>query len=374
MLLRNLKPLLCFLIVLRLSSRSSKRSNLVRKLLSCFKIHQAVIITFLLSTAKERRPFRGLPYFGEPHSIHRLPVEEVIRLYRFSLEELQTLYYELRVPDFLTCDNGCVCPTFIAFLMMIRKFSFPIRLQCIAKEFMLEFSQVSRYIKVICRYIFLKYAKMLFWDNRRLNLGQLQEYARSFTRLGVPYTHLFGFIDGKICKICRPISNQRIYYSGHKRCHCLRFQNVTTPDGFISSFYGPLPGCFNDINILQESGLREILENSNSPYHLYGDAIYASQGTKFMTAFTPPENLIQEEINALLNSLRTEVEHSFAVISNQFSSYDFSRLQKVRLSPIFIEMPIMVLLANCMNTFRPNQISQKFDLRPCSLRHYLHGS
>lgn len=322
---------------------------------------------------RKSRAFRGLPYFGEAECVHSLPNEEVIRLYRFSLEELQILYNELRLPDSFTCDNGSLCLAWIGFLMTIRKFSFPIRLQCLAKEFMIEFSQVSRYIKIVCRFIFNRFARILLWDERRLTLEQLNKYSSCFSRLGISYSRLFGFIDGKICKICRPVTNQRIYYSGHKRCHCLRFQNVTTPDGFISSFYGPLPGCFNDINILHESGLREILEIKSGRYHLYGDAIYASQGPKFITAFTPPENKLQEEINTMLNSLRTEVEHSFAVIANQFSDYDFSRLQKVRLSPIIIEMPIMVLLSNCMNTFRPNQISQRCGLNPCSLQMYLHG-
>lgn len=34
----------------------------------------------------------------------------------------------------------------------------------------------------------------------------------------------WGFVDGTAIKVSRPIYNQRIMYSGHKRIHCLKFQ------------------------------------------------------------------------------------------------------------------------------------------------------
>ena len=44
---------------------------------------------------------------------------------------------------------------------------------------------------------------------------------------GAPLQQCFGFIDGTVRPIARPIVNQRIMYSGHKRVHCIKFQVCT---------------------------------------------------------------------------------------------------------------------------------------------------
>ena len=41
---------------------------------------------------------------------------------------------------------------------------------------------------------------------------------------GAPLEQCFGFIDGTARQIARPVVNQRIMYSGHKRVHCVKFQ------------------------------------------------------------------------------------------------------------------------------------------------------
>ena len=41
---------------------------------------------------------------------------------------------------------------------------------------------------------------------------------------GAPLNQCWGFIDGTARPIARPIRNQRIMFSGHKRTHCLKFQ------------------------------------------------------------------------------------------------------------------------------------------------------
>jgi hypothetical protein len=41
---------------------------------------------------------------------------------------------------------------------------------------------------------------------------------------------------------------------------------VTTPDGLISSFFGPLPGSHNDLNILDESGLTRVMDEFCGQY------------------------------------------------------------------------------------------------------------
>lgn len=43
-------------------------------------------------------------------------------------------------------------------------------------------------------------------------------------RKGAPLNQCWGFVDGTARPIARPIRNQRIMFSGHKRVHCIKFQ------------------------------------------------------------------------------------------------------------------------------------------------------
>ena len=52
---------------------------------------------------------------------------------------------------------------------------------------------------------------------------------------------VWGFIDGTIRKTARPIYHQRSVYTRFKKCHGVKFQSVTVPDGFIAYLRGPWP-------------------------------------------------------------------------------------------------------------------------------------
>ena len=49
-------------------------------------------------------------------------------------------------------------------------------------------------------------------------------FAQAIHEKGAPLTECWGFVDGTPRPITRPIRNQRIMFSGHKRVHCLKFQ------------------------------------------------------------------------------------------------------------------------------------------------------
>jgi len=50
---------------------------------------------------------------------------------------------------------------------------------------------------------------------------------------GAALQNYFGFIDGTVRPICRPVEQQRILYNGYKRLHSLEFQAVALPNGLI---------------------------------------------------------------------------------------------------------------------------------------------
>ena len=57
---------------------------------------------------------------------------------------------------------------------------------------------------------------------------------------GAVVDNCFGFIDGTVRPISRPMPNQRVVYNGQKRVHALKLQAVSLPNGLIANIYGPV--------------------------------------------------------------------------------------------------------------------------------------
>ena len=78
------------------------------------------------------------------------------------------------------------------------------------------------------------------WNHTVLKPAALQIYSDAVTAKGATLHNCFGFIDGTVRPICRPGTNQRVLYNGHKRVHALKFQCVALPNGLIGNMYGPV--------------------------------------------------------------------------------------------------------------------------------------
>ena len=50
---------------------------------------------------------------------------------------------------------------------------------------------------------------------------------------------VWGFIDGTIRRMARCLYHQRSIYTHFKKCHSVKFQSVTVPEGFIACLQGP---------------------------------------------------------------------------------------------------------------------------------------
>ena len=77
-------------------------------------------------------------------------------------------------------------------------------------------------------------------ESRPFRSGSLNQYADAISNKGAALENCFGFIDGTVRPISRPVANQRIVYNGHKRVHALKFQSVALPNGLIGHLYGPV--------------------------------------------------------------------------------------------------------------------------------------
>lgn len=75
--------------------------------------------------------------------------------------------------------------------------------------------------QVLCD-IYVRFGHLL--DQLDLAWIEPESFSRAIYEKGAPLRNCWAFIDGTARPICRPVRNQRIMFSGHKRTHCLKFQ------------------------------------------------------------------------------------------------------------------------------------------------------
>jgi DDE superfamily endonuclease len=158
-------------------------------------------------------------------------------------------------------------------------------------------------------------------------------YARLiYDKLGVPGINVWGFIDGTLHKTYRPSHFQALLYSGHKRCHGLKFQSVTTPDGLIALLFGPVNGNQHDsfmlCNIHLLPMLHDLFPEGGKRYSLYGDPAYP-QSELLFGGFRPAAGSEEAIWNTQILKVREMVEWLFKEIITKWLLLDFRACMKV---------------------------------------------
>ncbi|KAJ8909943.1 hypothetical protein NQ315_004010 [Exocentrus adspersus] len=141
----------------------------------------------------------------------------VKNIFRFTREHLLRLVCLLRLPDTIYCETGHTITGLTALCIVLRRLSYPNRLNDLILMFGLSPQSLSQIIKTT------------------LNIIVAERAERAVTAKGGAIPTCWGFIDSTAKAICRPTLDQELYYSGHKRYHCLKYQSVICPDGVIVS-------------------------------------------------------------------------------------------------------------------------------------------
>lgn len=200
-------------------------------------------------------------------------------------------------------------------------------------------------------------------------------FSQVINNKGAPLNQCWGFIDGTARPIARPIRNQRIMFSGHKRVHCLKFQSVVAPNGLIAHMFGPIEGRRHDAFMLGVSGLTDKLSRfqtpTGEPYVVYGDPAYGLARNiigPFRGAHITDD---EQAFNTEMSKVRTCVEWGFGKICQNFAYLDFKKNLKVLLQPVGKYYLVASILINCHTCLYGSQTSTFFDLDPPSLETYL---
>jgi hypothetical protein len=336
-----------------------------------------------------------------------------------SKEQLELLWHHLRIPQEVYGTridaNGQTRLTYRAngvdaLAVAMARLAYACRLDSLAKTLHLNWSEgkMSSIIKAVVQALYDRWRQRALFDQRVFaDHARLRLFANAIKALGCPFDDCVGFIDGTTLHVCRPggnMINQALFYSGHKRVHCVRWQGVVTPDGMLASFYGPTPGASNDAGLLNLSKLDDTLRALFGPHPtipnvskflLYGDSGYS--GGHRLTIYTPAD-LATQQLKEAANSVRVAVENVFGAKTGTFSNvYGGSRTHfsypdsvslsfplvgqwaftkyaqnlNVRLSPVAAQMLVGALLYNCVNCLNPGLVSKRFGVDPPTLVDYL---
>ena len=202
--------------------------------------------------------------------------------------------------------------------------------------------------------------------------SRAEMYAEVIAEKSEALGNCIGFIDATVVGITRPGEDdmQREVYNGHKRKHALKYGEVTTPDGLIANFFGPVVGRRHACWMFAQSSLDEFLGTELSigdkQYVIYGDSGYNHRSyleVPFDGANLSPGQI---QFNRAISGVRITVEWAFKEVKMYSTIVDFKRKLRLRESPISSLYVGAVLLANYRNCFYPNETSQFFKplLRP----------
>lgn len=212
-----------------------------------------------------------------------------------------------------------------------------------------------------------------------LDQEALNKFSEAVKDKGAPLDNCFGFIDGTVRPMCRPINGQRLFYNGHKRVHAIKFQSVSLPNGLVADLYGPTEGRRHDAYLLQSSHLLTRLQalprkENGDFFCLYGDPAYPIT-PRLMCPFKGAAlDEDQREFNKSMSSCRQTVEWCFGKISTNFAFLDFKKDIKILLQPIAKYYIIGALLTNCHTCLYGSQTSMFFACSPPTLENYLAGN
>ena len=124
-----------------------------------------------------------------------------------------------------------------------------------------------------------RWGHLLDFDHERLSKERLQLFADVIHDRRAPLTTCWGFIDGTIYQIARPIWFQKGCYNGWKQKHCVKYYAMVSPHGIICHLYGPVEGRQNDAHLFNKSGLWQYLQTyffgeDEQLLQIYGDPAY----------------------------------------------------------------------------------------------------
>ncbi|XP_067676193.1 uncharacterized protein [Haliotis asinina] len=311
-------------------------------------------------------------------NLHELTNDQCRKWFRFTREDLFTLKATLLLPDEFHCSNRTTCPGIDGLCILLRRLSYPNRLEDLKHFFGRSTSELSHIFNTVLNYIYDMHNHLLDnLDKPWLSHDHLEDMSRSIHYQGSPLTNCWGFIDGTVRPICRPQQNQKLVFNGHKRVHGLKYQSIVTPNGMIAHLYGPIEGRRHDAGMLRESDVeKDMSENMtfrNNVFCVYGDPAYPVSPYIIAPYRGGVMTANQALFNKKMSAVRICVEWTFGKLLTLFAFLDFKKNQKLYLQPVGKYYKVAAILTNCHTCLYGSETSSFFQLDPPSIQEYIHN-
>ncbi|XP_049267220.1 uncharacterized protein LOC125756455 [Rhipicephalus sanguineus] len=175
--------------------------------------------------------------------IERIDVELFKLQFRFEKEDLGELASALLLPQAVVSAQNVTVSGQAALCLTLRRVAYPSRWCDLEKIFGLHASVMSSVASKMFCHITSNFGHLLDDCNNSSWLSPLFAliFLQAVARKEAPLRNCWAFIDGTARPNCRSKRNQEQYYSGHKRCHCVKYQYVMCPNGIICQLDGPYP-------------------------------------------------------------------------------------------------------------------------------------
>lgn len=367
--------------------------SLGQTLLAYGESHAAEVVLTMVAE-ETRAPPKGPRLV--PTNLFVMPPERFDKFTRFTQGELVQLVRVLRLPSHeeepLQLPNRARASPFECFAVLCARLAFPSRWLSMEHLFRRHERTLRAMMSWAVTTLVSAHGHLLEgFDRRRLATSKLRSFAAATADKGAPLSGVWAFIDGHGIEVSRPRTGQRECYNGHDRCHTLRWQGLTTPDGIIVEMAGPFTGSTHDATMFRESGLLGRLESAHADAELeahevdptvdeevlagralriYGDAAYALSPHVF-APFKDARTDLQLRWNAGMASCRISVEWSFGKLHALFSFLSFYRCMYLLHCDVNSWVVAATLLANCHTCLRGSQTAMYFNVDPPTLEEYL---
>lgn len=197
------------------------------------------LLVLLEENTSQNPEFDYLQY--ERFDLATIPEPECRSNFRFDKDDIPLLADALGLPDQFQCYQRTTARKLEGLCILLRRLAFPCRYADMIAMFGRPVAELSMITNEVIDFIYEHHAhRITEWNERLLSPENLQIYANKIHTKGAALMNCFGFVDGTVRPLCRPIKHQRTVYNGHKRTHALKFQSVTLPNGIIANMFGPI--------------------------------------------------------------------------------------------------------------------------------------
>ena len=305
----------------------------------------------------------------------KLSNSQIKKYFRFDEADILHLVELLNMPDHIVCGNRVHTSGIEALCITLRRLAYPSRYCDMIPLFGRSRGDLCEIFNHTIEFIHTRFSVLVSSYDLPWVRNNITTFTRAIHDKGAPLNNCWAFVDGTLRPMCRPGHNQAECFNGHKRCHGLKFQGMTTPDGLIFNLMGPFEGRRHDSFMLHESDtvndLNAIQGNNGEHVCIYGDPAYPLQDCLMKPFPTVNINPEQEEFNKDMSKVRQAVEWSFGKVITIFAFLDFKKNLKLYMSPIAKYYIVGTILTNCHTCIYGSQVGEYFGLAPPSIEEYL---